>query len=181
MKMPDGGFRPGYNVEFATDTGSGIIVGMDVVNVGSDMGQLLPMVEQIEERYDQAPARLLADGDFANLDDIEKLHTEHEVDVYSPIKNAEAMKAKGENPYRAKPKDPFGVGAWRERMGTEEAKAIYKRRAQTSEWANARVRNCGLRQFLVRGLEKVRAAALLYALAHNLMQTILLKTRLQAG
>ena len=180
MKMPDGGFRPGFNVEFGTDTASGIIVGVDVNNVGSDSGQLLPMVEQIEERYDQTPERMLADGDFANLDDIETLHTNHGVDVYAPIKNAESEKAKGNNPYQAKPKDEPGIGAWRERMGTEEAKKIYQRRAQTAEWANARVRNFGLRQFLVRGLEKVRAAALLHALAHNLMQTILLKKRLAA-
>ena len=178
MKMPDGGFRPGYNVEFATDTKSGIIVGVDVVNVGSDSGQLLPMAEQIEERYEQMPERLLADGDFANLEDIETLHTEHEVEVYAPIKNAEQMKAKGIDPHQAKPNDSPGVGAWRERMRTDEAKTIYKRRAQTAEWANARVRNCGLRQFLVRGLEKVRSATLLYALAHNLMQTVLLKARL---
>jgi transposase len=181
MKMPDGGFRPGYNVEFATDTESGIIVGVDVVNVGSDSGQLLPMAEQIEERHEQMPERMLADGDFANLEDIETLHTEHEVEVYAPIKNAEQMKAKGIDPYQAKPKDSPGVGAWRKRMGKDEAKTIYKRRAQTAEWANARARNCGLRQFMVRGLEKVRAATLLYALAHNLVQTVLLKARLAAG
>jgi hypothetical protein len=181
MKMPDGGFRPGYNVEFATDTGSGIVVGVDVVNVGSDSGQLLPMVEQIEQRYEQTPERVLVDGDFAKLEDIETLHAEHEVEVYAPIKNAESEKAKGNDPYQPKPKDGPGVGAWRQRMGTEEAKTIYPRRAQTAEWANARARNCGLRQFVVRGLEKVRAVALLHALAHNLMQTVLLKTRTAAA
>ena len=181
MKMPDGGFRPGYNVEFATDTASGIVVGVDVVNVGSDSGQLLPMTEQLEDRYEKTPERMLADGDFATLEDIETLHGEHEVDVYAPVKNAEKEKANGNNPFQAKPKDGPGVGAWRERMGTDEAKTIYSRRAQTAEWANARVRNMGLRQVLVRGLEKVRATALLYALAHNLMQTVLLKTRAAAA
>jgi transposase len=179
MKMADGGFRPGFNVQFATTTQSGIIVGVDVVNVGSDSGQLLPMVEQLEERYEQTPQRMLADGDFAKHEDIERLHTEHEVLVYSPIKNAEQMKAKGEDPYQAKPKDAPGVAAWRVRMGTEEAKTIYKRRAQAAEWSNARARNCGLRQFLVRGLKKVRAVALLHALAQNLMQRQLLQERLQ--
>jgi transposase len=177
MKMPDGGFRPGYNVEFATDTTSGIVVGVDVVNVGSDSGQLLPMVEQIEKRYEQTPERMLADGDFANLDDIETLHNEHEAEVYSPVKNAEKEKEKGNDPYQPKPKDSPGVAKWRVRMGTPEAQTIYKRRAQTAEWVNARVRNFGLRQVLVRGLKKVRATALLYALAHNLMQTVLLKAR----
>jgi len=181
MKMPDGGFRPAFNVEFATDTGSGIVVGVDVVNVGSDAGQLLPMVEQIAERYEQTPKRVLADGDFATLDDIETLHAEHEIDVYAPVKNAAQEQAKGNDPYQPKPKDAPGVAAWRIRMGTEEAQTIYQRRAQTAEWTNARARNCGLRQFLVRGLEKVRAVALLYALAHNLRQTLLLKSKAAAA
>lgn len=178
MKMPDGGTRPGYNVELATDTKSGLVVGVDVVNSGSDCGQLLPMVEQIEERFETTPKRVLADGGFATLDDIETLHTEHKVDVYAPVKNAESEQAKGKDPYQPKPKDKAGVAAWRTRMGTEEAKAIYKRRAQTAEWANARVRNWGLYRVVVRGLEKVRAVALLFALAHNFRQTQLLRSRL---
>lgn len=177
MKMPDGGFRPAYNVEFATDTTSGIVVGVDVVNVGSDSGQLLPMVEQIERRFQRRPQRVLADGDFAHLDDIETLHADHQVVVYAPVKNAQREKAKGNDPYRPKPKDKPGVAAWRQRMGLEEAKTIYGRRAPTAEWTNARVRNWGLRQVLVRGLQKVRAVALLYALAHNVIQTVLLRSR----
>ena len=175
MKMPDGGFRSAFNVEFATDTASGIIVGVDVVNVGSDSGQLLPMIEQLEERYEQTPDRVLADGDFANLGDIETLHAEHDVDVYSPVKNAAKLEAEGVDPYKAKAKDKPGVGEWRERMGTPEAKAIYKRRAQTAEWVNARARNMGLHQFRVRGLKKVLAVALMHALTSNFVQTIRLK------
>lgn len=178
MKMPDGGYRPGYNVEFATDTGSGIVVGVDVVTVGSDSGQLLPMVEQVKDRYERVPTRALADGDFATLEDIETLHTQHEVMVYAPVRNAAAELAKGNDPYRPKPKDPPGVGAWRVRMGTEAAQEIYRRRAQTAEWVNARVRNWGLRQVWVRGVAKVRAVATLFALAHNLMQTVLLRRRM---
>ncbi|MGV2830985.1 hypothetical protein [Myxosarcina sp. GI1(2024)] len=32
MKMPDGGFRPAYNFQLAVDTGSRVIVGVDVTN-----------------------------------------------------------------------------------------------------------------------------------------------------
>jgi transposase len=181
LKMPDGGFRPAFNVEFATATGSGLGVGVDVVNVGSDSGQLRPMVGQIEQRYGRTPARVLADGDFAKLDDIEALHAEHQIEVYAPVKNAAAEQAKGNDPYRPKPKDGPGVAAWRQRMGTDEAQRTYRRRAPTAEWVNARVRNLGLRQVLVRGLAKVRAVALLYALAHNLLQAVLLRSRAAAA
>ena len=124
---------------------------------------------------------MLADGDFAKLDDIETLHAKHEIDVYSPVKNATAEQAKGNDPYQPKPKDAPGVGKWWMHMGTDDAKTIHQRRAQTAEWANARVRNMGLRAFLVRGAEKVREVALLYALAHHLMQTLLLKARAAAA
>ena len=44
MKMGDGGFRPAYNVQMATDADSGIILNMDVINEGSDAGQMKPMM-----------------------------------------------------------------------------------------------------------------------------------------
>ena len=174
MKMGDGGFRPAFNVEFATDTASRIVVGVEVVNVGSDHGQLAPMVEQIEERYEKTPERIVADGDFATLEDIETLAAK-QVEVIAPIKNAAKLKAKGIDPYQSKPTDGEGVKAWRQRMGEESTKEIYKRRASTAEWANARARNMGLRQFLVRGLERVKAVAVLFALASNMVQTFALR------
>jgi transposase len=169
MMMPDGGVRPGLNAEFATDTGSGIVVGVDVINAGSDGGQLKPMVEQIRKRYAKVPKRMLADGNFAKLEDIQALH-EQEVVVYAPVKNAAKELDAGNNPFAAKPRDAEGVGLWRERMGTEAAKEIYKRRASTAEWANARARSMGLRQFAVRGVAKAKGQAVLVALAHNLRQ-----------
>jgi len=78
------------------------------------------------------------------------------------------------DPHAPRPGDPPAVAAWRARMGTPEAQAIYKERAATAECVNAQARNRGLRQFLVRGLPKVRAIALWYALAHNLMRAVAL-------
>ena len=48
MKMADGGFRPAYNFQFCTATNSQVIVGVDVETTGSDAGQAVPMVEQVE-------------------------------------------------------------------------------------------------------------------------------------
>ena len=52
MKMADGGFRPAFNVQFATDVETQIIVGVDVTNIGSDAGQMPPMVEQLHENFE---------------------------------------------------------------------------------------------------------------------------------
>jgi len=75
------------------------------------------------------------------------------------------------------PGDSVTIAAWRQRMGTPEAKQIYKERAATAECVNAISRNRGLRQFLVRGLKKVGAVALWFAIAHNLMRAVALRAQ----
>lgn len=158
MKMPDGGYRPAYNVELATTTtAGGIIVAAEVTNQGSDSGQLSPMTEQIQARYGAKPKEVLADGGFATLDDIQTMHAEHQVLVYAPVKDEEKKRQAGVDPFAPRRRDPEGVAAWRQRMGTAQAQAIYRERAQTAEWANAGMRNRGLYQFRVRGLAKVKA------------------------
>ena len=181
MKMPDGGYRPAYNVELATTTVGGIIAGADVTNQGSDGGQLTPMTEQLEARYGTKPKEVLADGGFATLDDIQTMHADHQVVVYAPVKDEEKKREAGVDPFAPRPRDPEGVALWRQRMGTAAAQAIYRERAQTAEWANAGMRNRGLYQFRVRGLAKIKAVVLWYVLAHNLLQATLLRARVPAA
>jgi hypothetical protein len=65
-KMADGGFRPAYNVQFATDPASQVIVGVAVVMTGSDAGPMAPMVEQLEARYEQVPPAVLSTAGSPN-------------------------------------------------------------------------------------------------------------------
>jgi transposase len=169
MKMADGGYRPAYNVQFATDTGAQVIVGVDALATGSDRGQLAPMVAQVEARHGQAPAATLVNGGFATKEDIAAVSAR--TTVYAPV---QTPKDPTRDPHAPLPADPPAVAAWRQRMGTPEAQAIYKDRAATAECVNAIARNRGLRQVLVRGVTKVRTIALWYALAHNLMRAIAL-------
>jgi hypothetical protein len=55
MKMPDVGYRPAYNFEFAADTAHHIIVGVDVTNAGSDKVEMACMLNQVQERTDRLP------------------------------------------------------------------------------------------------------------------------------
>jgi len=170
MKMADSGFRPAYNVQFTTATDSQIIVGVDVINVGSDQGQLSPMLDQIERRYGERPAQCLVDGGYARHDDIEDAQGRGTT-VYAPVaKPKDSSRA----PYVALPSDSQAIAQWRKRMGSEATKDIYKQRAATAECVNAIARGRGLTQFLVRGLNKVKAVALRYAIAHNLMRALTL-------
>jgi hypothetical protein len=174
MKMGDGGFRPAHNVQFATDTQGQVIAGVDVVNTGSDQGQMSPMVEQIDERYDKTPPEFLVDGGFAKHEDIEKVSTaEAGTKVYAPV--PKPKKDSDRDPHQPLPGDSEIIAEWRVRMGTPEAKEIYKDRASTAECVNAIARNRGLQRFLVRGVRKVRAVVLWFAIAHNLMRAAALR------
>jgi transposase len=166
MKMPDGGFRPAYNVQFATTTEGGVIVGVDVTNEGTDGGQMPPMLDQIEERFDETPQEMLVDGGFATVDAIDEAER-NGTKVYAPLKEEEKQLDEGKDPYERKKSDTDATAQWRARMGTAEAKTIYKERASTAEWVNAGARNRGLYGVRVRGQKKVLAVVLWYALAHN--------------
>jgi transposase len=177
MKMGDGGFRPAYNIQYATDTATQIITGVDAGTVGSDQGQMGVMVQQHEDRYGQVPGEMLVDGGFAKKSDIEQVSGAG-VRVYAPVQKPRKA---GQDPYARRPEDSDVIAQWRGRMGSEAGKAIYKERASTAECVNATARNRGLYQFLVRGLEKVRAVALLFALAHNLIRAAALRAQLAAA
>jgi hypothetical protein len=85
MKMADGGYRPAYNVQFSTTTDSQVIVGVDVNNIGSDQGQLSPMLDQVEQRYEERPAQCLVDGGYARHDEIEEAQARGTT-VYAPVR-----------------------------------------------------------------------------------------------
>lgn len=170
MKMADGGYRPAYNVQLASDTKSQLIVGLDVTNAGTDHGLLGPMVRQLRTRYGRDPGALLADAGFLTTAEIDELAGA--TTLYVPVRTpADATR----DPHQPLSDDSPAVAAWRVRMGTAAAKELYKDRAATAECVNAIARNRGLQRFGVRGPEKARAIGLWFALAHNLMRTIALR------
>jgi transposase len=173
MKMADGGYRPAYNVQLATDTQSQIITGVDVTNSGGDQGKMAPMVEQHQQRYGHTPDEMLVDGGFAKKEDITQVSApEGSTTVYAPVQKS---KKDDVDPHTPRANDSPAVAAWRQRMATPQAQEIYKERASTAECVNAIARNRGLLQFRVRGSPKVRAVILWYVLAHNLMRAFALR------
>ena len=164
LKMADGGFRPGYNVQVSSAAGKPIVVGIEVRNIGSDRGLLRPMLERLRPRMGRFPRRHLVDGGFGSAGDIEWAHDQG-IEVYCPPTQSKH----GTDPYLPRSGDGPGVLAWRARMASEAGKAQYKCRS-ICECIHARWRNWDLRQLTVRGLEKVRAVVLWYALANNVLQ-----------
>lgn len=169
MKMGDGGFRPAYNVQFATDGQTRVIVGVDVTNSGSDRGQMSSMHEELQNRYGETSKKYLVDCGFATKADITAVEKEGS-QVHAPIHGEERMRKKGTDPYARQRTDSDEMFEFRQRMATEEAKELYKQRPSIAEFPNAECRNRGLHQFRVRGLEKVRAVSLWYAITFNFMR-----------
>jgi len=163
MKMADAGFRPAYNVQVASAAGEQIIVAVTVENNGSDRVLMRPMLETLRAAG-HLPQRHLVDGGFCNAEEIEWAHRQG-VEVFCPPTQSKS----GADPYLPRRGDGVGAAAWRARMASEAGKAQYKKRT-ICECIHARWRNWNLRQFTVRGIAKVRAVVLLYALTNNILQ-----------
>lgn len=170
MKMADGGFRPAFNVQLATDTKSQVVLGVSVSNEGSDRTQMEPMVEQLEQRYGAAPQEHLVDGGFVTLEQIDAV-AEKKVEVLAPVPKPRNSERDPHEPLKS---DSKPVAQWRARMKSDEAKETYKERASTAECVNANARKNGLTQFMTRGLPKALGSALLIAIAHNCARAIAL-------
>lgn len=171
MKTGDGGYRPAYNVQFATDGDARVIVSVDVTNSGSDRGEMSSMHEDVSKRYDKQPEKYLVDCGFATKDDITTVE-QRGSQVYAPIHGEDRMREKGTDPHARQRTDSDEMFAFRQRMATDEAKELYKKRPSIAEFPNAECRNRGLHQFRVRGLRKVKTVSLWYALAFNFLRMI---------
>ncbi len=163
MKMADGGFRPAYNVQFASLPQTGIIIAVETGTIGSDRGLASPVRAAIARSYGRQPARYLVDGGYQAKTCIEAA-AHDKVAFYCPPSNSKA----GGDPYAPHDRDTPALAEWRKRMATDEAKAIYKRRA-IAELVHARLRNLGLDRLLLRGRDKVKTCMLWFALASNIL------------
>lgn len=165
MKMADGGFRPGFNAQLAVagdpEGGPRTIVGVNVTPLGSDMGSIQPMVEQLEARTGVIPDRLLADANHATIKDIRYLAQRG---IEPLVSVPDYMLTTG--PHRDKSAE---VQAWRDFMTSDEGLDAYRGRSPLVENVNAMLKaRYGLTEFVVRGVAKTTCVLLLTALAHNL-------------
>ena len=168
MRFADGGVGAGFNLQFAVSTASHVVVGVRETDRRNDAGFAGSMVEQLEGRYGARPARLLADTRYATRQDLVALGGKG-VDVYMPPPPVRrtATAASVRSRERRLESEPAALRDWRARMASAEGQAIYRRRLSV-EAVNGMVKGRGLGRLSVRGLVKVRAVALLHALAHNL-------------
>lgn len=166
MKTANGGFDPAFNVQFATDASTRIIVGVDVTNHGTDGGELPPMLDKIRENYGKTPRCVLVDSAFATKESVTAAEAGGSI-VISSVPRAEQLQKHGKDPHAAQKHDTPEYVQFRQRMADPANQDLYKTRPSVAEFPNAVCRNHNLRQFTVRGLLKTKAVALWHALAYN--------------
>jgi hypothetical protein len=120
MKGADGGFRPSYHVQRATDVETQCVVAVSVTHQGHDQGLLAPMLDRLRQRYGCCPPEMLADGAFATVDGIQAAAESHSV-LYAAVK---PPKNPRNDPYRPRRSDSPPVAEWRARMATRPRRLI---------------------------------------------------------
>jgi transposase len=169
MHGPDG-FVQAYNVQVAVEDTLQLIVGHAVTQETNDKRQLQPMVQTIEQQAGQRPDELLADSGYCSDENLGAL-ADTSLDLYI----ATRKQKHGERPTPC-PRGPLPKTATRtERMArklqTKRGAAVYAMRKAIVEPVFGQIKQArGFRQFLLRGVAKVRGEWALVCTTHNVLK-----------
>jgi transposase len=169
--MPDGAnrgsFVQAYNGQAMVDEKHQIIVAAEATQAPQDQRQLVPMTEMAREILGALPREMLADAGFHSEVAIRTVESKG-VEVYCPSERGK--KAERELCPRGRPPlDETFAQRMKRKVRSVRGRAHYSRRKCIVEPVFGQIKQGrGLRQFLTRGLEKVRGEWRLWALTHNL-------------
>jgi transposase len=190
MKSKDG-FVQAYNGQAAVDGAAQIIVAQDVTQNSSDRGQLVPMADAVTTNMGRKPEQLSADAGYCSEPNLEAMEA-RDIDAYvatGRAKHATADPSESEAAAAAAepsaaptsspqaetepvdPPPPTRVEAMREKIRAGGHASPYRLRKQLPEPVFGQIKQArGFRQFLLRGIEKVRAEWAIVCTAHNLLK-----------
>jgi len=178
MPMAGGGFEQCYNAQAAVAAGSMLVVAVDVVQAPNDKQQLEPMLGKIgalPEELGEAETLLADAGYFSttNVEACEKARIEPLI-AMGRQPHHPPLQERLETPPPA-PENPTPVETMAHRLKTPEGRALYALRKQTPEPVFGIIKGAlGFRQFLLRGLEKVRGEWSLVTMAWNMKRMFVL-------
>jgi len=171
------GFEQCYNGHAAVDSKAQVIVACDLTNTQNDGNTLEPMINQAEANCGTKLTELSADAGYGSEANIAML--EHrDIRGYVATGRQHHGQATATESERVK-RGPFTQGM-RERLRRGGHRSRYRLRKQTVEPVFGQMKECrGFRQFLLRGLVKVKAEWKLACVAHNVLK--LQKARVACG
>jgi len=161
LKTKDG-YIQGYNAQAAVDAEAQIIVAHGLTQSMSDQDQLVPLMDGIKDNLGRTPKEASADAGYCSEANLKAL-AERDVSAYlatGRAKHPAGVKRKITGPLTKAMRDKLKRAGWRSR---------YRLRKQTVEPVFGQIKQArGFRQFLLRGIEKVKAEWALICTAHNL-------------
>jgi transposase len=169
------GFVQGYNAQTAVEPTLQLIVGQTVTAAANDKEQLVPMLEVIEQQSGQRPAEVLADSGYCSEKNLEALESaqnpESRIEGYIATERQKHGEYKEPCPKGPLPKDATRVDRMRRKLKTQAGKSVYAARKTIVEPVFGQIKQArGFRQFLLRGIEKVRGEWSLVCLTHNILK-----------
>ena len=169
MKMGDGSFDQAYNCQAAVDSAHQIIVAQEATDAANDKRQVMPMFEQIKRNLGRKPKLGSADSGYYSEDNVRYLRKSRIDDYLCP----DRLKH-GQTPPPVRGPVPAGlsfIDRVRRKLMTQSGRRTYALRKQIVEPVFGQIKSArGLRQFLLRGLEKVRGEWSLWCTTHNLLK-----------
>jgi transposase len=174
MKGADG-FVQAYNAQAAVEPKLQLIVGQTVTQAANDKEQLIPMLATMAEQSGQRPDDVLADSGYCSEKNLEALDSEENpkrrIDGYVATERQKHDEYKASCPKGPLPKGATRVDRMRRKLKTQAGKAVYAARKAIVEPVFGQIKQArGFRQFLLRGIEKVRGEWSLVCLTHNILK-----------
>lgn len=168
-------FLQGYNAQVAVDSAHQIIVAAEVINQPTDRRQAVPMMEQVRDNFGQLPRELSADAGYYSSQATQSLGSMG-VEPFIPPDKMRHSVFLSPAPRGRIPKALSATDRMRRKLRTQRGRKRYGLRMKTVEPVLGQIKHCrGFRQFLLRGLEKVRGEWGLICIGHNLLKLFRLR------
>jgi hypothetical protein len=164
------GFVQGYNTQVAVEPLYQLVVGQTVTQEANDKQQVVPLIEAIEEQAGQKPEEVLADSGYCSEENLKYLATRR-MEGFVATEKQKHTERREPCPRGPLPKNASRVERMKRKLKTKAGVAIYARRKCMVEPVFGQIKQArGFRQFLLRGLEKVRGEWALVCMTHNLLK-----------
>jgi len=170
MKTSGGGFEQCYNAQASVEHDSRMIVHQHVTQNTNDKQEIFPTLTWFSQHPNLKPSDMLADTGYFSEANI-KLCEDKNITPYISL-GKEAHNQPLEERFKKEeplPKNPTSLEKMKHRLQTKEGKTIYAKRKSTIETTFGVIKHVmGFRQFMLRGVEKVKGEWNLVCLAYNL-------------
>ena len=168
MKGPDG-FVQAYNAQIVVDEQQ-LIVGQAVTQDTNDKRQLLPMIATLEQQADDTPIQLLADAGYCSDANFAALEATT-IDAYISTRKQKHGERPGPCPRGPLPHSATRVDRMARKLHRKAGAAVYAARKAIVEPVFGQIKQArGFRQFLLRGIVKVRGEWSLVCTTHNILK-----------